>query len=122
MKFAGTIAAVLVFAASAAAAQSPPLLSPAEFAARMQSRLPLTTPSGGKIVAISAEGNTLVWRVEVQDSMIEGKDPGSITRAMQRGWCENQIAPRYFAEGYSLQVEYYSKKFPVRRSGLITSC
>ena len=125
------IAAALVLAAcgSAAGAQPPAGEMPTGarraslVAAEVQSRLPIAMSAGMQLIAARAEGNMLVWVLQVPaDAFNDARDHTVLARDSFRvGFCRTD-ARTLFDQGVTLQVEVTDGTRPALRFPLIADC
>jgi hypothetical protein len=94
---------LLATIAASAVPADPPVLSPTDFAAYMQPKLPMPIHSG-LVTAITAEGKTLVWHVRVDPGLVLDKlSDDQIAQVMARGWCTEPAGAAFFKAGYVLR-------------------
>jgi hypothetical protein len=116
------ISAGIAVSGTMAAAQGQRLPTPAEFAASMQSKLPIPTSDGGQVVAVAAEGNTVIYTLKLPDRMVVGHTPTEISNAFRHGLCIIDFGEKFFGAGYSIRVDASSPGQSVRRGNVITGC
>ena len=100
------------------------LLSPTDFAAYIHPKLPMRIDSG-LVTAITAEGQTLVWHLEIDNpalDVLRNTSDEGIAMALSRGWCEKPEGVAFFRAGYILRWDISWRGQPVPRRVAVHSC
>jgi hypothetical protein len=110
----GTV--LFVLTAAAAGPANSPLLSPSDFAAYMQPKLPMRI-SPGLVTTITAEGTVLVWHVQIDNAALalDKLSNERIGSVLAEGWCSKPEGKAFFRAGYSLRWDLDWKEYPTRR-------
>lgn len=98
------------------------LLSPKEFAERMQPNLPMKTAPGYVLTKIEAEGPTLVMVIKIDDPGSDRLSTARMASEAALGWCEMPLAEAYFKAGYSIRVDTESSKSGFQKGEVVRRC
>lgn len=93
----------------------------AQIAQTLQSQLPIDLGNGIRAIAISSEGQTLVWTIDIPAAVMEGHNVGEVTEPLRTGFCSGPGAD-IFRRGISLRIDVGIGGGPPARGELITGC
>jgi len=93
----------------------------AQIAQTLQGRLPMDLGNNIRAVAIAAEGQILVWTLDVPATLIAGHSAREVTDAIMAGFCRGPGA-QMFDHGVALRVDTSSDGAPPARGMVVTRC
>lgn len=107
--------------AAAAYQAAQPYPDAPELARRLQHRLPMDLGNNVRAIAIAAEGQILVWTIDVPAATIAGATPEDLARPLTEGFCSGAGA-EMFNHGVSLRVDTTSNGSAPVRGVVISRC
>ena len=128
MSFSSFALALLALAAQPAQAQPAPPAggtqaypTAAQIAQNLQSRLPMDLGNDIRATAITAEGQVLVWTIDIPAEVMAGHDVSEATEPLRTGFCGGPGAVM-FQHGVALRVDVQVAGAAPVRGEVITSC
>jgi hypothetical protein len=124
MKF--SVFAIAALACATSAIAQPPAASggptAAQVAAALQPRMPMPLgPGGARATAVAAEGQTLVFTLDVPAAALQGQTAEQFTAAMATVFC-SQGGAALVRSGVSLRLDTATAGAAPTRGAVITSC
>ena len=108
--------------ASAQTAGAPqPYPSAGQIAQTLQERLPMDLGNNIRAIAVGAEGQTLVWTLDVPAALIAGHSPQQVTDAILAGFCRGPGAAM-FDHGVALRVDTTSNGSAPAKGVVVNRC
>jgi hypothetical protein len=92
-----------------------------QIAQTLQSQVPIDLGNGIRANAVSSEGETLVWTIDIPAEVMAGHNVGEVTEPLRIGFCSGPGAA-IFLRGISLRIDVGIGGGPPARGDLITSC
>jgi hypothetical protein len=93
----------------------------AQIAETLQREVPIDLGNGIRAIAISSEGQTLVWTIDIPAAVMEGHSIAEATGPLRTGFCSGPGAA-IFLRGISLRIDVGIGGGPPARGELLTSC